>query len=85
MKPRKDGLRIAWTREAETLPRERASSGINDPLRKLQHIAYKERVVRECCNEALQSDLYRNPNLSLIAEEFVRKDHPRNLAPRWSV
>ncbi|WP_349508061.1 hypothetical protein [Ensifer sesbaniae] len=41
--------------------------------------------MRERWSDALKSDLYYNPNLSLIAEEFVGEAYARNLAPRRGV
>ncbi|HEV7322528.1 MAG TPA: glycosyltransferase [Ensifer sp.] len=85
LKVREAGLRIVWTPEAAMLHRESVSRGADDTPEKLQRFAREERAMHQRWSDILKADPYYNPNLSLIAEEFVLEAHPRSLAPRSSV
>ncbi|MDF8358673.1 glycosyltransferase family 2 protein [Ensifer adhaerens] len=82
LKLREAGFRIVWTPEAAMLHRESVSRGADDTPQKLQRFAREERIMHERWSEKLKADPYYNPNLSLIAEEFVLEARPRNLWPR---
>ncbi|WP_440658041.1 glycosyltransferase family 2 protein [Ensifer adhaerens] len=84
LKLREAGFRIVWTPEAAMLHRESVSRGADDTPQKLQRFAREERAMHERWSDKLRADPYYNPNLSLIAEEFVLEAHPRNLAARSS-
>lgn len=84
LKLREAGFRIVWTPEAAMLHRESVSRGADDTPQKLQRFAREERAMHERWSDKLKADPYYNPNLSLIAEEFVLEAHPRNLAARSS-
>lgn len=66
------------------LHRESVSRGADDTPQKLQRFAEEERAMYERWSDMLKADPYYNPNLSLIAEEFVLEAHPRTLAARSS-
>ncbi|WP_112772530.1 glycosyltransferase family 2 protein [Ensifer adhaerens] len=85
LKVREAGFRIVWTPAAAMLHRESVSRGTDDTPQKLQRFAREERAMHERWSDTLKADPYYNPNLSLIAEEFVLEAYPRNLAPRSSV
>lgn len=85
LKLREAGLRIVWTPGAAMLHRESVSRGADDTPQKLQRFAREERAMHARWSDTLKADPYYNPNLSLIAEEFVLEAHPRNLAARPSV
>lgn len=85
LKLREAGFRIVWTPEAGMLHRESVSRGADDTPQKLRRFAQEERAMHERWSDTLKADPYYNPNLSLIAEEFVLEAHPRNLAARSSV
>ncbi|WP_176707524.1 glycosyltransferase family 2 protein [Ensifer adhaerens] len=85
LKVREAGFRIVWTPAAAMLHRESVSRGADDTPQKLQRFAREERAMHERWSDTLKADPYYNPNLSLIAEEFVLEAYPRNLAPRSSV
>ncbi|MBD9510544.1 glycosyltransferase family 2 protein [Ensifer sp. ENS10] len=84
LKLREVGFRIVWTPEAAMLHRESVSRGADDTPQKLQRFAEEERAMHERWSDTLKADPYYNPNLSLIAEEFVLEAHPRSLAARAS-
>lgn len=84
LKVREAGFRIVWTPEAAMLHRESVSRGADDTPQKLQRFAREERAMYERWSDTLKADPYYNPNLSLIAEEFVLEAQPRDLAPRSS-
>lgn len=84
LKLRDAGLRIIWTPAAAMLHRESVSRGADDTPQKLQRFAREERAMHERWSDTLKADPYYNPNLSLIAEEFVLEAHPRSLAARSS-
>ncbi|MBD9596437.1 glycosyltransferase family 2 protein [Ensifer sp. ENS05] len=84
LKLREAGFRIVWTPSAAMLHRESVSRGADDTPQKLQRFAGEERAMHERWSDALKADPYYNPNLSLIAEEFVLEAHPRTLAARSS-
>lgn len=81
---RQAGFRIVWTPEAAMLHRESVSRGADDTPQKLQRFAGEERAMHERWSDTLKTDPYYNPNLSLIAEEFVLEAHPRSLDARAS-
>ncbi|OCP10149.1 MULTISPECIES: glycosyltransferase [unclassified Ensifer] len=85
LKVREAGFRIVWTPAAAMLHRESVSRGADDTPEKLQRFAREERAMHERWSDTLKADPYYNPNLSLIAEEFVLEAYPRNLSPRSSV
>lgn len=85
LKVREAGFRIVWTPAAAMLHRESVSRGADDTPLKLQRFAREERAMHERWSDTLNADPYYNPNLSLIAEEYVLEAYPRNLAPRSSV
>ncbi|WDZ81336.1 glycosyltransferase family 2 protein (plasmid) [Ensifer adhaerens] len=85
LKLRDAGFRIVWTPAAAMLHRESVSRGADDTPQKFQRLACEERTMDERWGDILKADLYHNPNLSLVAEEFVLEAHPRNLAPRSGV
>ncbi len=85
LKLREAGLHIVWTPEAAMLHRESVSRGADDTPQKLQRFAREERAMYERWSDTLNADPYYNPNLSLIAEEYVLEAYPRNLAPRSNV
>lgn len=84
LKLREAGFRIVWTPAAAMLHRESVSRGADDTPQKLKRFAGEERAMHERWSDALKADPYYNPNLSLIAEEFVLEAHPRTLAARSS-
>ncbi len=84
LKVRDAGFRIVWTPEAAMLHRESVSRGTDDTLQKLQRFAREERTMHQRWSDTLKTDPYYNPNLSLIAEEFVLEAYPRTLAARSS-
>lgn len=84
LKLREAGFRIVWTPEAAMLHRESVSRGADDTPQKLQRFAGEERAMHERWSDTLKADPYYNPNISLIAEEFVLEARPRDLAPRSS-
>ncbi len=85
LKVRAAGFRIVWTPAAAMLHRESVSRGADDTPQKLERFAREERTMHERWSDALNADPHYNPNLSLIAEDFVLEAYPRNLAPRSSV
>lgn len=84
LKLREAGFRIVWTPAAAMLHRESVSRGADDTPQKLERFAREERAMYERWSDTLKADPYYNPNLSLIAEEFVLEARPRDLAPRSS-
>ncbi len=84
LKLREAGFRIVWTPEAAMLHRESVSRGADDTPQKLQRFAGEERAMYERWSDTLKADPYYNPNLSLIAEEFVLEARPRTFAARSS-
>ncbi|WP_429809883.1 glycosyltransferase family 2 protein [Ensifer sp. B1-9] len=84
LKLRDVGMRIIWTPAAAMLHRESVSRGADDTPQKLQRFAREERAMHERWSDTLKADPYYNPNLSLIAEEFVLEARPRDLAARSS-
>ncbi|MEI2298693.1 glycosyltransferase family 2 protein [Ensifer sp. MJa1] len=84
LKLREAGLRIVWTPAAAMLHRESVSRGADDTPQKLQRFAAEERAMHERWSDMLKADPYYNPNLSLVAEEFVLEARPRTLAARAS-
>lgn len=84
LKVRGAGLRIVWTPAAAMLHRESVSRGADDTPQKLQRFAREERAVHERWSDTLKADPHYNPNLSLIAEEFVLEARPREFVPRSS-
>ncbi len=85
LKVREAGFRIVWTPEAAMLHRESVSRGADNTPDKLRRFAREERAMHQRWGAALKADPYFNPNLSLIAEEFVLEARPRSLAPRTGV
>ncbi|MBD9652996.1 glycosyltransferase family 2 protein [Ensifer sp. ENS09] len=84
LKVREAGFRVVWTPAAAMLHRESVSRGADDTPQKRLRFALEERAMHERWGDTLKTDPFYNPNLSLIAEEFVLEAFPRNLAPRSS-
>ncbi|MGO4622630.1 glycosyltransferase [Ensifer sp. 2YAB10] len=84
LKVREAGLRIVWTPEAAMLHRESVSRGADNTPEKLQRFAREERAMHQRWSDTLKADPYYNPNLSLIAEEFILEAHPRDITVRSS-
>ncbi|WP_053252722.1 glycosyltransferase family 2 protein [Ensifer adhaerens] len=84
LKVRQAGFRITWTPDSAMLHRESVSRGADNTPEKLRRFAREEQTVYQRWGDILRNDPYHNPNLSLIAEDFVLEARPRDLSPRSS-
>jgi GT2 family glycosyltransferase len=84
LKLRRAGFKIMWTPEASLWHRESVSRGTDNTDEKLKRFALEEKTMHERWGSALQHDPFYNPNLSLIAEDYVLEAFPRDLSPRTS-
>ncbi|WP_376742692.1 glycosyltransferase [Ensifer canadensis] len=84
VKVRQAGCAIVWTPDSALLHRESVSRGADNTPEKLRRFAREEQTVYLRWGDILRKDPYHNPNLSLIAEDFVLEACPRDLAPRSS-
>ncbi|OCP35062.1 glycosyltransferase family 2 protein [Ensifer sp. LC163] len=84
VKVRQAGCTIVWTPDSAMLHRESVSRGADNTPEKLRRFAREEQTVYQRWGDILRNDPYHNPNLSLIAEDFVLEARPRDLSPRTS-
>ncbi len=84
VKVRRVGYTIVWTPHSAMLHRESVSRGSDNTPEKLRRFAREEQTVYQRWGDILRNDPYHNPNLSLIAEDFVLEACPRDLSPRSS-
>lgn len=84
LKVRQAGCRIVWTPDSAMLHRESVSRGADNTPEKLGRFAREEKTVYQRWGDILRTDPFHNPNLSLIAEDFVLEARPRDLSPRSS-
>ncbi|MBM3094849.1 glycosyltransferase [Ensifer sp. T173] len=84
VKVRQAGCAIVWTPDSALLHRESVSRGTDNTPEKLRRFAREEKTVYQRWGDILRNDPYHNPNLSLIAEDFVLEACPRDLSPRTS-
>lgn len=82
LKLREQGLRIVWTPDARLWHRESVSRGKDDTPEKIRRFAHEEATVMRRWGRVLANDPFYNPNLSLVAEDFVLENFPRSLEPR---
>ncbi len=84
VKVRHAGCTIVWTPDSAMLHRESVSRGADNTPEKLRRFAREEKTVYQRWGDILRNDPFHNPNLSLIAEDFVLEARPRDLSPRSS-
>ncbi|MBD9559589.1 glycosyltransferase family 2 protein [Ensifer sp. ENS03] len=84
VKVRQAGSQIVWTPQSVLVHKESVSRGADNTPEKLRRFAAEERTVYQRWGDLLRNDPYHNPNLSLIAEDYVLEAYPRDLSPRTS-
>ena len=78
---RQRGYRIVYTPYAEFHHNESASRGLEDTVRKHQRFTAEIQYMKDTWTEALLTDPYYNPNLSLGEELFTLAFPPRLQKP----
>jgi GT2 family glycosyltransferase len=84
LKLRQMNKRIIWTPHAKLWHRESVSRGRDNTAAKLMRFAGEEATMHGRWGKHLLSDPFHNPNLSLVAEDFVLEAFPSDLAARTS-
>lgn len=84
LKLRQLSKRVVWTPHAKLWHRESVSRGSDNTAAKLARFASEEATMYRRWGTYLQADPFHNPNLSLVAEDFVLEAFPGDLSPRTS-